>query len=369
MAGHYHPSAAERAAISAEFEDLLRKAIADPQQITDEEKRRILGEPSAEVEAANIAEVTGGTMTREDLLRIAREDTSQLTLEQAKLIGDNFCKPHQIPYHKGFRRGLGLIQSSQERVDLTIKAEAALRTEEEYDAFTKAERYVSEKASADSRWFFQERQNQLKFVPEWTTRILNRKTGYGYVYYRATLDAEGITPKKWSCYVANIYGQGRSGFKGLENARNAIDDMKTKWIEHEYSTAQMTEIREHFCKFRESPEFGSGLMKHTFVLATPESYRSDNADAHLPISKVKQWIWVCDPDWKPQVPGAKSDDDGYDGRLKIYTNTLYTGFYVSRSEEEDNIDLKDLWRQAQSMPEGIWTRNISDISRYQPKLY
>ena len=64
------------------------------------------------------------------------------------------------------------------------------------------------------------------------------------------------------------------------------------------------------------------------------------------------WVWAYDADWNPPSPNRTTDDDGYDGRLKVPINRLFTWFYAARVE---NVDMKDMWRKAQKHPDKLWT--------------
>lgn len=53
----------------------------------------------------------------------------------------------------------------------------------------------------------------------------------------------------------------------------------------------------------------SGILKNTFLLITPEIMNPvPEGSRNFP-----DWLWALDPDWKSQ----SSDEDGYDGKLKV----------------------------------------------------
>ncbi|KAF4951436.1 hypothetical protein FSARC_12919 [Fusarium sarcochroum] len=90
------------------------------------------------------------------------------------------------------------------------------------------------------------------------------------------------------------------------------------------------------------------------------------------------FLWAYDADWEPPrranqqqeattvIEGCTcqgtfaggyggADEDGYEGRVKVDVPVLFTWLYWARHVSEPHIDLKDIWRMAQTMPGQIWT--------------
>lgn len=63
------------------------------------------------------------------------------------------------------------------------------------------------------------------------------------------------------------------------------------------------------------------------------------------------WVWALDPDWKSQ----HSDEDGYEGKVRVSWSHLYSWFYMVRSE--DRLTFKDLWRKAEKSG-GVWSVRV-----------
>jgi len=67
---------------------------------------------------------------------------------------------------------------------------------------------------------------------------------------------------------------------------------------------------------------------------------------------MRGWVWAYDPYWSPPSLEKTTDEDGYDGRVKVPIDRLFTWFYAARAKD---TDMKLMWRKAQRHPEKLWT--------------
>lgn len=95
-------------------------------------------------------------------------------------------------------------------------------------------------------------------------------------------------------------------------------------------------------------------------------------DRILPSELPTFFVWAYDPDWEPPTGGATgqpgegqlSDEDGYQGRLKVDIEVLFTFFYYAMLH---GYDMKQMWRRAQTLKDQTWTTRPDYIYRSFPK--
>lgn len=78
---------------------------------------------------------------------------------------------------------------------------------------------------------------------------------------------------------------------------------------------------------------------------------------------VPLFVWAHDVHWVPPA-GMTCDEEGYQGRVKVDAEVIFSWFYYAR--EETSHTMKDLWRRAQKAPNQIWTAEASLLNRGVP---
>ncbi|RSL43761.1 hypothetical protein CEP54_014963 [Fusarium duplospermum] len=101
------------------------------------------------------------------------------------------------------------------------------------------------------------------------------------------------------------------------------------------------------------------------------------------------FVWAYDANWDPpnhpedqailiaKVKGCNcqgtfgrgyggADEDGYQGRVKVRVHCLFTWLYYARHVRDNVIDLKDIWRIAQGMPNQVWDCGKDLYDQSQP---
>ncbi|KAI8676054.1 hypothetical protein NCS57_00508700 [Fusarium keratoplasticum] len=101
------------------------------------------------------------------------------------------------------------------------------------------------------------------------------------------------------------------------------------------------------------------------------------------------FLWAYDANWEPpsrsegqvattvQVEGCNcqgtvargyggADEDGYQGRVKVRVHSLFTWLYYARHVRDQVIDLKDIWRIAQDMPNQVWNCGTDRYDKSHP---
>lgn len=101
-----------------------------------------------------------------------------------------------------------------------------------------------------------------------------------------------------------------------------------------------------------------------FVFEDPELYQKRTIPT--------LFIWAYDTTWQPSNPPSVADlaiteshedckysqgqndvcEAEYQGRVKVDITVLFSWFYYARLME---VDLRDMWKKAQTLPEQIWT--------------
>ena len=87
----------------------------------------------------------------------------------------------------------------------------------------------------------------------------------------------------------------------------------------------------------------------------------------------KFFVWVYDAEWELPSVGTlplghtaqeSSDEDGYQGRLKVDVRVLFTWFYHAMVQ---GSDLKALWRRAQTLQDQVWTAEVNKVTWEGPR--
>ncbi|KAL6352297.1 hypothetical protein LRP88_14410 [Fusarium phalaenopsidis] len=101
------------------------------------------------------------------------------------------------------------------------------------------------------------------------------------------------------------------------------------------------------------------------------------------------FLWAYNANWEPpnrsegqvattvQVEGCNcqgtfargyggADEDGYQGRVKVRVHSLFTWLYYARHVRDQVIDLKDIWRIAQGMPNQVWNCGTDRYDKSNP---
>ncbi|KAM0420324.1 hypothetical protein ACHAPT_011866 [Fusarium lateritium] len=108
-----------------------------------------------------------------------------------------------------------------------------------------------------------------------------------------------------------------------------------------------------------------------------------------PHNLPKFFVWAYDANWEPpnrsgdqatptvEVKGCNcqgtfaggyggADEDGYQGRVKVLVHSLFTWLYYARHIRDHVINLKDIWRIAQDMPNQVWDCRKDWYDKSQP---
>lgn len=109
--------------------------------------------------------------------------------------------------------------------------------------------------------------------------------------------------------IGHAYGQEERSFVKL--IRYQIADI-------EASETDLRPFRKHFRELRDVSEIKTGLDDRHFVLCSSD-VTPDVCKAGA--SATQRQVWVIDADWEAP-PGKTSDDDGYQGKLKVSTLSL-----------------------------------------------
>jgi hypothetical protein len=97
---------------------------------------------------------------------------------------------------------------------------------------------------------------------------------------------------------------------------------------------------------------------------SPIRWSADNVE---PDQVPTMFVWAYDADWEPPSPGATSDEDGYEGRVKVQIRSLCSWFYLARME--GIYDMKSLWRKAQRHREKVWMCEAQFLNRSEPTSF
>lgn len=117
-----------RTAEMDEMAQLYAKTISTPQALTDSERRRILLRPIAAIEAANVAEVTNGALTAEQLITKAANQPESLTFRECGLLNNSFHVFDSISENLNWREQVWYVPEEITRA--RYEAQHAIETEE-----------------------------------------------------------------------------------------------------------------------------------------------------------------------------------------------------------------------------------------------
>jgi hypothetical protein len=118
--------------------------------------------------------------------------------------------------------------------------------------------------------------------------------------------------------------------------------------------------RSDFKHWRENTtDLSPAILKDTFIVVGRDCVPLDLGTASsINVDKLPPfWVWAYDAEWASPLPTSSGkqndvDEDGYDGRIKVPVNRLYTWFYAARLE---GTNMKLMWKKSQAHPEKLWT--------------
>ncbi|OBT83712.1 hypothetical protein VE02_08282 [Pseudogymnoascus sp. 03VT05] len=190
---------------------------------------------------------------------------------------------------------------------------------------------------------------KLLTPPDWIQRL---NGDWGFAFYRCQETAPG-NKGFWRRieYMENRKRDTQNGLHAVPGGKEAFATRQLQFVDMIDSENNTLEYRQNFRTFRDMGLCGPGILKNTLLLITPESMDSSSQGYRAtrpPDRPLHAWVWALDPDWKSQ----HSDEDGYEGKVRVSWSHLYSWFYMVRSD--DRLTFKDLWRKAEKSG-GVWS--------------
>ncbi|KAF4964346.1 hypothetical protein FSARC_7713 [Fusarium sarcochroum] len=328
-------------------------------------------------------------------------------------------KKHLKRQHEGGRleQARTVARHGTGQHDLEVVQYWARKMLHEYEAAIEREEPLDD-VSAYITWM-----NILPKEPAWVDEIDRWGQDFGFVCYTsAEVERRPVKARERWFSVFNERGSDdgysfegyRSGAYSFSNAFILLDYMKPLWqspcpahgLPYE---SRPSAFRKHF-RTLAAPNLESPRMsRNTFLVlhddcVFPELDHHDLelgeiycreapppiGDSGLPLLQAESlpdfFLWAYDANWEPPTrPNEQAalstegctcqgtfsggydgaDEDGYQGRVRIDLSNLFTWFYFARHIRKD-VDLKDIWRIAQDMPNQAWYCNLDQYDPYQP---
>lgn len=105
-------------------------------------------------------------------------------------------------------------------------------------------------------------------------------------------------------------------------------------------------------------------LPHFFLWAYTANWEPPNRSEGQVATTVQVEGCNCQGTFARGYGGA--DEDGYQGRVKVRVHSLFTWLYYARHVRDQVIDLKDIWRIAQGMPNQVWNCGTDRYDKSNP---
>ncbi|KAF7899411.1 hypothetical protein BELL_0097g00140 [Botrytis elliptica] len=343
--------------------ELWRKAIQTPEQITEEERRNILGLVDPTTQISNCLEITG--MSPDEFEKKVLQNPESLTMDECRLI--------QYGYHI-WDNSEALAASKMtwplEDQLANIDAEVAVLTPHEDAILTAACLRASSlgKLRNDAmKASIQKAADDGGKPCAWVERLIDRSVlltaidlqpAWGFVVFR---DARTNCSKEaWENFLKNFENALSAGISLLVGGEQIRQTSKLIWQDQfvvENDSESIYRAFQDVVKAR--TESDQQILQNTFLLVTPEVIASFNGSSNTP------WIWAYDTTFDPTVSFETDTSTVFNGRLKVAATSAFTWFYAARKEEI--YCMKRFWEYAQKKPDQIWDV-ATEMGRYHGPL-
>ncbi|TGO13164.1 hypothetical protein BTUL_0075g00090 [Botrytis tulipae] len=343
--------------------ELWRKAIQTPEQITDEERRNILGLVDPTTQLSNCLEIT--RMSPDEFEKKVLQNPESLTMDECRLI--------QYGYHI-WDNSQALAASKMtwplEDQLANIDAEVAIITPHEDAILTAA----SLRASSLGKLRNEAMKASIKKAADgggkpcaWVERLIDRSVpltainlqpSWGFVIFR---DARTNCSKEaWEKFRKSFENALRTGISLLVGGEQINQTRKLVWQDESVDENDSESIYRAFQDVVKAKTVSDQqILQNKFLLVTPEVIASFKGSSTTP------WIWAYDTNFDLKVSSEKDNSTSFDGRLRVAANSAFTWFYAARKEEI--YCMKQFWEYAQKKPDQVWDV-ATEMGRYHGPL-
>ncbi|TGO47230.1 hypothetical protein BOTNAR_0536g00100 [Botryotinia narcissicola] len=291
--------------------ELWRKAIQTPEQITDEERRNILGLVDPTIQLSNSLEITG--MSPDEFEKKPLEDQlANIDAEVAIL----------TPHENAILTAASLRASSLRK----------LRNEAMKASIQKA----ADDGGKPCAWVERLIDRSVPFT------AIDLQPSWGFVIFR---DARTNCSKEaWENFRKSFENALRTGISSLVGSEQINQTRKLVWQDEfvdENDSERIYRAFQDVVKAR--TESDQQILQNTFLLVTPEVIASFKGSSTTP------WIWAYETTFNLKISSKKDKSTPFDSRLRFAANSAFTWFYAARKEEI--YCMKQFWEYAQKKPD------------------
>ncbi|RFU24039.1 hypothetical protein B7463_g12299, partial [Scytalidium lignicola] len=288
---------------AVQLRELWQKAISFPDQLTEDEKQELRGEPSILIKNANILKISG--LTPSKFMAKAARDPEALTDAESQLIVDRF-----YIYSSGNERWdantLARERSEEDRA-LWSRARKVIHNPERAEIFRNIGLIVSRKSREKNLAHQAEfRVADFNKGPKWIEKVIGLDS-WGFVAFRGASITR--SNQEWDRYLSYAQLPCASGFVLIQGCGMINRTKRYDWAEE--------------------------VIDNTDHLALLQNFLN-----------LEEWVWAYDVNFEPDLSAfTSSSEEEYQGRLRVDLRCLFTWFYAVRATEK--YPMKKLWEMAQ----------------------
>ncbi|TGO45282.1 hypothetical protein BCON_0405g00010 [Botryotinia convoluta] len=320
---------------------MWRKVIQTLGEITDEERRKILGLVDPRTQLSNCLEITG----------MPPDEFEKKVLENPE---GSAASKMTWPLEDQ------LANINAEVAILTLYEDAVLIAASLWASSLGKLRNNAMKAS------IQKAADDGGKPCEWVERLIDRsipltaidmQPSWGFVIFRDARTNCGN--EAWESFRKIFEKALYTGISWLVGGEQINQTRKLVWHDQlvENDSESIYRVFQDVVKAR--TEFDQHILQNTFLLVTPEVIASFNGSSTTP------WIWAYDTTFDLKVSSETDTSTVFDGKLKVAATSVFTWFYAARKEEI--YCMKRFWEYAQKKPDQIWDV-ATEMGRYHGPL-